>query len=85
MISAGASGAIFGMFGACIIYIRHAIGQSVMSALFYAFFLFVISSGLNVNFLAHLGGLVVGLLIGYELAAIRKSKIKYAYRYSYAS
>lgn len=84
MISAGASGAIFGTFGACIIYIRRAIGQSVMTALFYAFFLFVISSGLNVNFLAHLGGLVVGLLIGYELAVMRKSKANYVYRYSYA-
>jgi rhomboid protease GluP len=85
MISAGASGALFGLFGACIIYVRRAIGQSIMSALIYAFFLFIISSGLNVNLLAHLGGLVVGLLIGYGLAIMRKSKTTYKYSYSYAT
>ncbi|NWF86854.1 rhomboid family intramembrane serine protease [Candidatus Bathyarchaeota archaeon] len=84
MISAGASGALFGLFGACIIYIRRTIGQSIMSALLYAFFLFIISSGVNVNLLAHLGGLLVGLLIGYGLAAVRKPRITYKYRYSYA-
>ncbi|NWG10675.1 rhomboid family intramembrane serine protease [Candidatus Bathyarchaeota archaeon] len=85
MISAGASGAIFGIFGACIIYLRRAIGQSIMNALFYAFFLFIISTGLNVNFLAHLGGLVVGLLIGYGLASMKKSRVAYEYSYSYVS
>lgn len=85
MISAGASGAIFGVFGACIIYVRRAIGQSIMSALLYAFFLFIISFGLNVNFLAHLGGLVVGLLIGYGLATMRRPRAAYGYSYSYAS
>jgi rhomboid protease GluP len=83
MISAGASGAIFGLFGACIIYVRRAFGQSIMSALMYALFLFIISSGMNVNFLAHLGGLVVGLLIGYGLAIRRRSQIVYKYNYSY--
>ena len=83
MISAGASGAIFGMFGACIIYVRRAFGQSMMSALIYAFFLLLVSSGPNVNNMAHLGGLVVGLLIGYALAVQRKIKLVYRYSYSY--
>ena len=83
MVSAGASGAIFGMFGACTIYVRRAIGQSIISALLYSFFLLIISMGLNVNVLAHLGGLVVGLLIGYALAATRKFKVTYEYRYSF--
>jgi rhomboid protease GluP len=82
-VSAGASGAIFGMFGACTIYVRRAIGQSIISALLYSFFLLIISMGLNVNVLAHLGGLVVGLLIGYALAATRKFKVTYEYRYSF--
>lgn len=82
MISAGASGAIFGMFGACAIYVRRAIGQSIISALLYAFFLLIISSGPKVNNLAHLGGLVAGLLIGYVLAAARKSRVMYEYKYS---
>ena len=82
MISAGASGAIFGMFGACIIYFRRTIGQSIMSALLYAFFLMMVNLGPTVNYLAHLGGLVVGLVIGYELAAKRKFKMMYEYKYS---
>jgi rhomboid protease GluP len=83
MISVGASGAIFGIFGASIIYLRRTIGQSIVSALMYAFFLLVISTGPGVNILAHLGGLAVGLLIGYLLAARRRSQLTYQYAYSY--
>jgi len=84
MISAGASGAIFGLFGACTIYIRRTIGQSIISAVLYSFFLLMMSAGSpNVNNLAHLGGLVIGLLIGYALATTRKFRITYEYRYSY--
>jgi len=87
MVSAGASGAIFGVFGACTIYFRRAIGQSIFSALLYSFFLLMISTGLNVNVLAHLGGLVVGLLIGYVLGATRRRSVTatYEYRYSFSA
>jgi rhomboid protease GluP len=85
MVSAGASGAIFGVFGACTIYARRAVGQSIMTALMYAFFLFVISMSQDVNFLAHLGGLVVGLVIGYVLAATRKHRVTYEHRYSFST
>jgi rhomboid protease GluP len=85
MISAGASGAIFGLFGACTIYFRRAIGQSIMSALVYAFFLLMLSVSPNVNFLAHFGGLAVGLLMGYWLAITRKTKVKYEYQYSFGT
>ena len=81
MISAGASGAIFGLFGACTIYIRRAVGQSIFGALIYSFFLLMMSTGPNVNNLAHLGGLVVGLLIGYTLARKRRYQIVYSYSY----
>ncbi len=84
MVSAGASGAIFGVFGACTIYIRRTVGQSIIGALLYSFFLLMISTGPGVNNLAHLGGLVVGLLIGYMLAATRKFRTVYQYRYSYS-
>jgi rhomboid protease GluP len=86
-LSVGASGAIFGMVGATIIYARRSIGQSIITALLYAFFLFFLNLGENVNYLAHLGGLVVGLLIGYLLATSRKPRqgITYHYRYSYSS
>jgi rhomboid protease GluP len=84
-VSAGASGAIFGVFGACIIYVRRAVGQSIITALLYAFFLFMINIGPGVNFLAHLGGLAVGLLIGYALAATRRFRMAYKYNYSFSA
>ena len=86
-VSAGASGAIFGVFGACIIYVRRAVGQSIITALMYAFFLFMINIGPGVNFLAHLGGLAVGLLIGYVLGATRRRSVTptYEYRYSFSA
>jgi rhomboid protease GluP len=83
-ISVGASGAIFGIFGACIICFRRTIGQSIISALLYAFFLLMINIGPGVNFLAHLGGLAVGLLIGYVLAIGRKPKTPYEISYKYS-
>jgi rhomboid protease GluP len=85
MVSAGASGAIFGMFGACTIYARRAIGQSIMSALLFSFFLLMISVGPDVNNLAHFGGLVVGLLVGYVLAVTRKLRVSYKYGYSFST
>jgi rhomboid protease GluP len=70
--SVGASGAIFALFGACVIYGRRAVKQSILGALVFAFFLFIINTGEGVNILAHLGGLVFGLVVGYLIAAMRK-------------
>jgi rhomboid protease GluP len=71
-LSAGASGAIFGMFSASAIYLGKTLGQSIMGALMYSFFLLILSAGRNVNLLAHFGGLAAGLVIGYTLAKNRK-------------
>ncbi len=71
-LSAGASGAIFGMFSASAIYLGKTLGQSIMSALMYSFFLLILSAGRNVNLFAHFGGLAAGLVIGYSLAKNRK-------------
>jgi rhomboid protease GluP len=67
-LSAGASGAIFGMYGASIIYMRKTVGQSIIGALLYAFLLLMLSTGAGVNIVAHFGGLATGLIIGYALA-----------------
>jgi rhomboid protease GluP len=85
MVSAGASGAIFGIFGATLIYMRRAYHQSIMTALLFAFFFLIINIGVEVNVLAHLGGLLFGLLIGYSLAATRKTRAahRFSYRYSF--
>lgn len=73
MVSAGASGAIFGLFGANMIYLGETFGRSITSALIFAFFLLFLTTGIGVNFLAHFGGLAAGLLIGYALARKHKS------------
>ena len=86
MISVGASGAIFGVFGAVIIYIRRAGGQSIIGALLFAFLFLLLNAGYGVNVLAHLGGLVAGLVIGYLLATTRrKTTASYTYRISYTT
>ncbi|MGD0496628.1 MAG: rhomboid family intramembrane serine protease [Candidatus Bathyarchaeia archaeon] len=85
MLSVGASGAIFGMIGASTIYARRAIGQSIVTALLYSFFLLIINISQNVNVFAHLGGLIAGLLIGYMLATTRKPRQIVTYEYSYPS
>ena len=83
-ISVGASGAIFAMFGACVIYGRRSVRQSILGALVYAFFLFFINTGAGVNIAAHLGGLVFGLLIGYLIATRRKPNHEEKVRQSYS-
>jgi len=75
-ISVGASGAIFGLFGACVIYLGRAFGRSITVALIYSFYLLLWTTGAGVNVLAHFGGLVAGLLIGYVLATRRKLRFE---------
>jgi rhomboid protease GluP len=74
-LSAGASGAIFGMYGASLIYMRKTFGQSIVGALMYAFLLLMLSTGAGVNIVAHFGGLATGLIIGYALAKSRGNMI----------
>jgi rhomboid protease GluP len=81
-VSVGASGAIFALFGAVVIYARHSVRQSILGALVFAVFLFIINSGEGVNLLAHLGGLGFGLLIGYWLASRRNPREQYSVKYS---
>ena len=77
VISVGASGAIFGVFGACIIYIY----QSIIAVAFYSIILFMMSTGAGVNVFAHFGGLVIGLLLGYLFARMRRYSIVYRAEY----
>jgi rhomboid protease GluP len=73
-LSAGASGAIFGMYGASIIYMRKTFGQSIIGALMYSFLLLMLTTGEDVNIIAHFGGLAAGLIIGYALAKSQGDK-----------
>jgi len=85
LISVGASGAIFSLFGACVIYARRSVRQSILGALVYGFFLLFISAGPGVNDFAHIGGLVFGLLIGYLIGTSRKPSEQYSVKYSHST
>ncbi len=82
-ISVGASGAIFALFGACVIYDRRSVRQSILGGLVFAFFLFFINTGESTNILAHLGGLVFGLILGYLIASRRKPDQTYSAEFKY--
>jgi len=81
--SVGASGAVFAMFGATIIYARRTVSESIAGALIYALFWLFLSSGPNVNNFAHIGGLITGLVIGYVIAIRRPKKTNYEISYTY--
>lgn len=81
--SVGASGAIFAMLGAVVIHARRTMGQSIITALIYAFFFLFLSVAPDVNNLAHIGGLATGLILGYALAARKKTPVEYKVTYSY--
>jgi len=68
LLSAGASGAIMGVFGANVIFLRKAVNQPILISLIYAFLFFVLTASEGTNLLAHLGGLLAGLAMGYFLA-----------------
>jgi rhomboid protease GluP len=85
-ISVGASGAIFALLGACIIYDRKTSQQSLISALAFVFIILLMNMGKNVNVLAHIGGIAFGLIIGYLFALHHKTKNQrqyYSASYSY--
>ncbi len=80
-ISAGASGAIFSLFGALVMF-SGAFGGDVKNALFYAMIIFLMNMGFGVNYIAHAAGLIVGLLYGYYKGKAYARRIVY-YSYSY--
>ncbi|MFX1538012.1 MAG: rhomboid family intramembrane serine protease [Promethearchaeota archaeon] len=65
LVSAGASGAIFGIFGANLMILRDLYREGTKTAIMIGLLYFIISIGANTNILAHFGGLVVGLAMGY--------------------
>ena len=71
----GASGAIFGLFGALLVIGRH-IGANILSiAVVLAINLAIgFIPGFNVSWQAHVGGLVVGALIGFIFTRTRAAR-----------
>jgi rhomboid protease GluP len=72
VLSAGASGAIMGVFGADVIFLRKSVGQPIIVSLMIAFLFFILTASEGTNLLAHLGGLLAGLIIGYFLSRTKK-------------
>ena len=65
VVSAGSSGAIFGILGAYMIYLGLRYDVSIIPYLIYCFLLLILNISVNVNLVAHLGGLVSGMISGY--------------------
>ena len=64
-------------------YDRRSIRQSIVGGLVFAFFLFFMNIGENTNLLAHFGGLVVGLVLGYLIASRRKPDHQYSTEFKF--
>ncbi len=62
-ISAGASGAIYGILGTVLIANRNLYSSGAFTSLLYGFVFFILAA--TTGFLAHLVGLIFGFLIGY--------------------
>lgn len=74
-VSVGASGAIFGVLGAVLVYSGGLSANSMGLALAYSAFFFFFNVGAGVNLYAHFGGLVFGFLAGYSIARRRASML----------
>ncbi len=64
-VSAGASGAIFGVLGANLVALRGKYSQGIWSSIIYGFVFFILAK--STGFAAHLAGLVFGFAVGYIL------------------
>ncbi|WP_406726525.1 rhomboid family intramembrane serine protease [Streptomyces sp. GD-15H] len=79
--SLGASGAIFGLFGATAVLVRRLnYDMRPIIALLVINLIFTFSPGFNIAWQAHIGGLVAGVVIGYAMVHApreRRSLIQY--------
>jgi membrane associated rhomboid family serine protease len=77
----GASGAIFGLFGATAVLMRRLnYDMRPIIALLVINLIFTFSPGFNISWQAHIGGLVAGVVVGYAMVHApreRRSIVQY--------
>jgi rhomboid protease GluP len=77
-ISLGASGAIFGLIGAAVsIQIVRRDTPLIYLGLIYVFYFVFSSFSPNVNYFAHIFGLLAGLIVGFLFKRNKKSIVRY--------
>jgi|Deesub1362B_J571_1020462.scaffolds.fasta_scaffold00005_91 rhomboid protease GluP len=76
-ISFGASGAVFAIFGALVMF-GGVFSGGIQNAIFYAILIFMINLAFPANVIAHAGGLLAGLIYGYYRG---RRLIRRIYRY----
>lgn len=64
-VSAGASGAIFGVLGANLVALRGKYPHGIRNSLLYGFLFFILAK--STGFAAHLAGMVFGFAVGYVI------------------
>ena len=74
IISAGASGSVFGVLGAYVILFRGDPKLYALSLL-YALLVLIFSSGPKVNPAAHFGGFIVGLILGRLIITLKRRAV----------
>jgi len=73
-VSAGASGAVFGIFGSLMAYSGFT-RRNMFASVVYAIFILVLNAGFGVNVVAHFGGLLSGFILGYIYAKKSESTL----------
>ena len=71
-VSVGASGAVFGLLGIILMNQRVQNPKTWKKSLYLALFFFILTISVNTNILAHLGGLISGLLLGMKIEYSKK-------------
>ncbi|MFW9993728.1 MAG: rhomboid family intramembrane serine protease [Candidatus Odinarchaeota archaeon] len=72
--SAGASGAIFGVFGALLVVLHKSYPSGLKTSIFIAFIFFTLTIASDTNVLAHGGGLLTGFVL--QLSYSRLTSMK---------
>lgn len=72
IITLGASGAVFGIFGALLVVLREHRIKNKQGLIFLAIMYFTLTIDMNTNIIAHLGGFLGGIIVQYLIFRLKK-------------